>query len=140
MKPSKARITKTRMAGEDHAVHTIEGGSKGTYRREPCGGCPWRVDQTDMFPAQAFKHSAPTSYDMSTHTFACHESGQKKPATCAGFLLRAHHNLSVRLSASQGLVDFNQLSDGGHELHDDYRAMAIANGVDPNDPVLAPCR
>lgn len=29
---------------------------------------------------------------------------------------------------------------GGHELHASYRAMAIANGVSPSDPILAPCR
>ena len=33
-----------------------------------------------------------------------------------------------------------RLVDGGHELHENYRAMAIANGVAPDDPVLGACR
>ncbi|WP_232457312.1 DUF6283 family protein [Burkholderia ubonensis] len=95
-------ITRTRAAGPDHQVVTVEGG-KGSYRRKPCAKCPWRVDATGEFPADAFRHSAETAYDMATHTFACHEAGARKPALCAGFLLRgADHNLSVRLKMIQG--------------------------------------
>lgn len=32
------------------------------------------------------------------------------------------------------------VSDGGHELHENYRAMAIAKGVYPQDPLLKDCR
>ncbi len=140
-KPRKAaRVVAVKPVDEGHQVVSIEGGG-GSYRREPCPGCPWRVDQTGVFPAGAFKHSAPTSYDMAQSVFACHESGAKKPATCAGFLMRgAAHNLAVRLGYSSGRYDFDAISDGGHELHASYRAMAEANGVDPDDPVLAPCR
>jgi hypothetical protein len=61
--------------------------------------------------------------------------------TCAGFLLRgAQHNMAVRMACSVGQIDLSQVSDGGHELHDDYRAMAIANGLDPADPRLRGCR
>lgn len=135
-----AKITATRMAGPDHAVHTVEGGS-GLYRREPCGGCPWRVDNTGLFPAEAFRHSANTAYDMATHSFACHESGAEKPATCAGFLLRnAANNLAVRLKLSAGTLDMAEISDGGHEMHSSYRVMAVANGVPADDPALARCR
>lgn len=135
----RARITQTRMAGKDHAVHTIEGGSGG-YRREPCGGCPWRVDQTGAFPASAFVHSARTAYDMALHTFACHESGAEKPATCAGFLLRGSaHNMSVRMGLASGRYGLD-VTDGGHALHHDYRSMAVANGVSPRHPALRACR
>jgi hypothetical protein len=34
----------------------------------------------------------------------------------------------------------DDVSDGGHRLYDNYRSMAVANGVDPDDPILAPCR
>ncbi|AVK09334.1 DUF6283 family protein [Pseudomonas aeruginosa] len=34
----------------------------------------------------------------------------------------------------------NQVSDGGVDLFDSYAEMAIANGVDPEDPILKPCR
>ena len=133
-----ARVLRTRRAGENHQVVTVAGGS-GLYRRKPCSDCPWRVDATGQFPAEAFRHSAATAYDMATHTFACHQSGSQKPATCAGFLLRgADHNLSVRMGRRGG--KYRDVVDGGHTLHGSYRAMAIANGVDPNDPVLAPCR
>jgi hypothetical protein len=133
-------ITAVRPVDEDHQVVTVEGGG-GQYRREPCGGCPWRVDQTGQFPAGAFLVSASTAYDMARNKFSCHESGSKKPATCAGFLMRgADHNLAVRRAYSSGMYDFNAISDGGHELHASYRAMAEANGCDPDAPELAPCR
>lgn len=135
----KARVVGLRMAGPDHAVVTIKGGNAG-YRREPCGGCPWRVDQVGTFPAEAFRHSANTAYDMAQHAFSCHESGKEKPATCAGFLLRgAAHNLLARMRWGRG--DWAEgVSDGGHELFQSYRAMAEANGVPADDPALALCR
>lgn len=136
----KAVITRVRVADENHQVVTVEGGS-GLYRREPCPGCPWRADQAGAFPAEAFRLSASTAYDMARSTFACHESGQVKPAMCAGFLLRgADHNLSVRLKTMHGAIDFDAIHDGGHELHNSYRAMAVANGVDADDPSLIMCR
>ena len=135
-----ARVISTRRAGPKHAVTTVTGGPGG-YRRQPCGDCPWRVDAVGEFPAEAFRHSAGTAYDMAMHTFACHQSGAEKPATCAGFLLRqGAHNLGVRLKAGRGAIDLAAVHDGGHELHANYRAMAVANGVDPADPVLAACR
>lgn len=136
----RTKITRRRFAGRDHAVLTVTGGDS-IYRREPCEQCPWRKDQTGSFPAEAFVLSAPTSYDMAMHTFACHMSGTEKPATCAGFLLmNADNNLMVRLKVSDGKIDFSEIADGGHELHEGYRAMAVANGVDPDDEALALCR
>lgn len=135
------RITDNRTAGPNHAVLTIEGGKGDLYRRGPCPTCPWRVDAVGEFPAEAFKHSAPVAYDMATHVFACHQSGSSKPAICAGFLLRnSVNNLGVRLKLCRGLIDLNQVTDGGHELHASYRDMAVANGVNLHDPVLASCR
>ena len=136
----RVRIVERRMAGTDHAVLSIQGKSN-TYRRAPCPTCPWRLDAVGIFPAEAFKHSAGVAYDCATHTFACHESGTKAPATCAGFLLRnAANNLTVRIKLMRELIDYTQISDGGQALFDSYRAMAVANGVDPADPVLRPCR
>ena len=77
---------------------------------------------------------------MATNTFACHTAGADHPAICAGFLMRgADHNLTVRLHRMKGVIS-NDVSDGGHQLHDDYRSMAIANGVDPDEPALNGCR
>lgn len=134
------KVTNIRPAGSEHQVVTVEGG-RGDYRRRPCATCPWRKDAVGIFPAAAFKHSAHTAYDMSSSGFACHESGVETPALCAGFLLRGSaHNMAVRLRLIQGTIDPKQVADGGHELHDDYRAMAVANGVRRNDPVLRECR
>nr|WP_255674514.1 DUF6283 family protein [Deinococcus sp. 6GRE01] len=109
--------------------------------QRPCPRCPWRVDATGEFPAEAFRHSASTSYDMAESVFSCHEAGMEATRTCAGFLLRgADHNLAVRLGTLSGRYDLTAVTDGGHELHASYRAMAIANGVSPSDPILAPCR
>jgi hypothetical protein len=77
---------------------------------------------------------------MSTHTFACHMSGKGRSADCAGFLIRgALHNLAVRLKImrQRALPD---VSDGGQDLYENYRQMAVANGVPANDPALANCR
>jgi hypothetical protein len=132
-------ITQVHPAGHHHQVVTVEGG-RGGYRRKPCSDCPWRIDATGEFPPEAFRHSANTAYDMSKHSFACHQSGASKPATCAGFLLRgAEHNLSVRLQRMDGRIG-QDVTDGGHELHASYRAMAVANGVDPEDEALRLCR
>jgi Family of unknown function (DUF6283) len=124
--------------GDLHQVVTLVGGPGG-WRKKPCSTCPWRLDAVGEFPAEAFRHSASTAYDMSDKRFACHQSGLDKPATCAGFLLRgADHNLSVRLGRMKG--DFQDVHDDGLDLHANYRAMAVANGVDPSDPVLDFCR
>lgn len=133
------RLLEVRKAGSSHQVVTLVGGGHG-YRKKPCNSCPWRVDCVGEFPAEAFRHSASTAYDMARNTFACHESGQSKPATCAGFLLKgANHNMTIRLGYIRGSIR-QDVSAGGYELFENYRAMAEANGVDPRDPVLAPCR
>ena len=136
------RITATRPAGPDHQVVTVQGGRRqDAYRRTPCQTCPWRLDAVGEFPAEAFRHSARTAHDMSTRTFACHASGTAKPAICAGFLLRgAAHNMAVRLMLLRGELDLSAVSDGGHALYADYRAMAEANEVRAGDPALRGCR
>lgn len=142
-KPSK--VIDKRFAGENergelHQVVSIAGG-KFAHRREPCATCPWRADTVGEFPAEAFRLSASTAYDQSMRHFSCHESGAEKPAVCAGFLLRgAEHNLSVRFKIVTGKYNPGTVSDGGHALHASYRAMAIANGVAADDPIIQPCR
>lgn len=134
---SKSRITATKMAGRNHAVHTVEGGS-GAFCVEPCTECPWRKSNTGSFPAEAFKHSANTAEDMSTHTFACHMAGAETPKVCAGFLLNgAADNLSVRMHRARGRM--LGVRTGGAKLHKSYRAMAIANGVPKTSPAIARC-
>jgi hypothetical protein len=141
----RARITRARRAGPDHAVITVVSGgpAKGRgYRIEPCAQCPWRLDQQGTFPAEAFRLSAPVAYDAAMSTFGCHMSPTSAPQTCAGFLLSpgAIHNLLVRLRLADGQLDLDKVKRAGKQLFKSYRAMAIANGVAPDDPVLAPCR
>ncbi|WP_371438337.1 DUF6283 family protein [Polaromonas sp.] len=139
MRQASKQITNIRPAGPDHQVVSVEGEHRG-YRRAPCGGCPWKLANEGTFPAKAFEHSAGTAYDMAQHVFACHESGVDGGHTCAGFLLRgAEHNLSVRLGHMSGRYA-QDVTDGGHELYESYRTMAIANGVDPDSPALKACR
>lgn len=107
--------------------------------RKPCSECPWRKDaQPGRFGAEHFRRLANTAYDMNHHVFTCHKSLNDKPLVCAGFLLRgAAHNLTVRMNYGKAR---QEADGGGLELFDSYRQMAIANFVDENDPVLAPCR
>lgn len=135
----RPEVTRTRIADENNAVLTIKGGN-GAYRKEPCAECPWRKEHAGSFPAEAFRHSAPTAYDMARETFACHMSGKHAPTTCAGFILASDHNMNLRMAEIDGRLDYSKISDGGADLFESYREMAIANGVDPDDPTIAPCR
>jgi hypothetical protein len=132
-------VVEARQAGDEHQVVSVQGEFTG-YMKQPCRLCPWRVDATGEFPAEAFQHSARTAHDMSEHVFACHESGINVGKTCAGFLLRgAYHNMSVRLGCMTGKYK-QDVRDGGHELYESYIDMAVGNGVDPDDESLKECR
>ena len=63
-----------------------------------------------------------------------------RPAICAGYILRSEHAIGWRLGVIKGRFDPRKVSDGGHHLFANYRAMAIANGVAEDDPIIAPCR
>lgn len=143
VKRRKPKITRRRLAGPRHAVLTVIGSGKGRgHRVEPCAECPWRRDRPiGEFPAQAFRISAPTAYDAAMSVFACHMSGARAPQTCAGFLMSdgAIHNLLVRIRQSDGRLDLDKISSP-FPLYESYREMAVANGVAPDDPVLARCR
>lgn len=138
---SEAEVVRVRIADGANAVVSVDGGEFAACS-SPCPGCPWRQENDGSFPAEAFRLSAPTSYDMAARTFGCHMAGSDSPRICAGFLLSsgAEHNMSVRMSIIRGRFDWTMVSTGGVSLHVSYRAMAIANGVDADDPVLRPCR
>jgi hypothetical protein len=109
--------------------------------RRPCAECPWRRDvATGQFSAERFRALAHTAYDLSRQVFAYHKSADDHPTVCAGFLARgAEHNLTVRLANARDQIELTDRS-GGLALYEDYRAMAIANGVAADDPSLLPCR
>jgi len=143
------RIVGRRMAGDDHAVVTVAGGSN-RFRRRPCSDCPWRLDAVGKFPAEAFKLSANTGTDgakvldtgieEAMHTFACHQSGTWKPATCAGYILRSHDSIGWRIAVATGKFLPAFVRDGGVALFDNYFDMAVANGVAADDAALDGCR
>ena len=109
--------------------------------KKPCPTCPWRTDAVGEFPAEAFRISAHTAYDAAISTFACHSSGKENPCLCAGFVLKnSRNNIGVRLILMKREVNLDDISDGGLDLFDSYKEMAIANGVSPDDPVLQNCR
>jgi len=122
-------------------ITVTTGGETFAYRRKPCEKCPWRVDsEVGAFPAEAYRISANTAYDMSTHTFACHMSGKENPTTCAGFLISgSDHNLSVRMQLMNRRLDLSKVKSDD-DLYESYRDMAEANGVDEDDPALRACR
>ncbi|KQR37789.1 DUF6283 family protein [Deinococcus sp. Leaf326] len=143
-----ARVEGVTPAGEHHQVLHLRGGGEG-YQKRPCAQCPWRVDAAGLFPPEAFLASAGTSYDASMEEFACHSSvkivdaaeGEERsaPRTCAGFILRGStHNMASRLT--QIVRGMYRVTDGGHALHTNYRAMAVANGVPAEHPALVACR
>lgn len=131
-------VLQIRVADDNHVVVSVKTSGTG-YRKKPCKNCPWRKDAVGVFPTEAFRLSAVTARDMSRHLFGCHASGTRKPKTCAGFLLKgAEHNLDVRLGRMKG--EYSDVRDGGISLHEGYREMAIANGVDENDHAISMCR
>jgi hypothetical protein len=139
-KARRPRIIAKQKAGPRHQVLVIHGrkdGSKAACAM-PCATCPWRKDAVGAFPAQAFRISAPTAYDMARQTFACHSAGRDNPMDCAGFVLHgSDHNLRARVNRARGL--YRGVSAGGHALFKSYREMAVANGVAPDDTLLQPC-
>jgi hypothetical protein len=110
-------------------------------RKTPCAECPWRKDvKTGHFPPEAYERLANTNYDMADKIFQCHDTTDETPLVCAGFLERgADHNMTVRVAYMRGEIEKKDRS-GGHKLFDNYVEMAIANGVDPDNPVLKSCR
>ena len=131
------KILNKTTADENHQVVSVSSGEDAHYMKKPCQTCPWRKDAVVFFPAEAFRISAHTSYDLSERTFGCHSTGVERPRTCAGFLLKgATHNLSVRLGIVKGIYDLDRVSDNGLNLFPNYKAMAIANGVSPDDDSL----
>lgn len=145
----KPHIRDTRLADENHAVHTVEGGRE-LYRREPCETCPWRKDAVGEFPAEAFRLAACTGTDAANalamtdldgalRSFACHSSGTRKPAICAGYVLHGDASLGWRIAYSRKRFDPEECSSDV-ELFDSYYEMAVANGVPQDDPAIALCR
>lgn len=111
------------------------------YQRKPCEACPWRRDVTPgQFSVERFTILAETAWDMAIVQFACHKSPEGEEFGCAGWVLQSSaHNYGARMAASRGVLNPAEISSP-YPLYETYRAMAIANGVPPDEPALVPCR
>jgi hypothetical protein len=129
--------------GAGHTVTTLrtEGIACYPVRRAPCEKCPWRLDRVGGFPQDSFRLSADTAYEGSERVFACHMAGEDKPQVCAGSFLSTgtRHNAALQRAAALGEIDPASVRSEV-PLFESYRAMSIANGVDPNDLAIEPCR
>lgn len=104
--------------------------------KRTCAECPWRRDvKPGRFPPERFRQLAGTAYDMAVRVFACHKSPEGKEFACAGAIKRTGHSLTLRMAK----IDPDEIRADG-PLFEDFREMAVANGVDPGDPALAHCR
>ena len=138
----RSKIVSTHACDENHQVVSVSTDGGGAFRTSPCAECPWRLDAPiGAFPVEAYRHSARCAYDMAGNMFACHMAGAEKPQTCAGFVLSrsAEHNMGVRWAIIKGRLYFGTISSDV-PTYETYREMAVANGVDPDDPALRPCR
>ena len=104
------------------------------YQAKPCAECPWRRDVAPgQFPTKPSRALAETAYDMAQARFACHKSPEGAEFGCAGFVLRgAAHNLGAWLAARARRLWLQDTASPTPQ-HKSYRAMAIANGVEPDD-------
>lgn len=132
-------VAAVRPANREWGVATLVGGVPAAQPR-PCTGaepCPWRRDAPrGQFPAAAYRHSADTSRPGTNRAFACHSSTSEKLKICAGWLLvEGHRNPQIHARMTFGDLARPELPEAV-ELYSSYRAMAIANGVDPADPAL----
>lgn len=141
----KVEVSNPRDCGDGlHRVVSVKTQDKEgmVHRKVPCEECPWRKDAPiGRFPAEAYRHSASTSYDMAQSMFSCHMQPPEGPAICAGFLnVNADNNLAVRLAIAAGRFDFADLPVSPVALYGSYREMAEANGVPADDDALLLCR
>lgn len=109
---------------------------------KPCANCPWRLDApVGEFEVERYRALARSAEDMSPVVFQCHKTADGTDVACAGFLASgARHNQAVRMAMILGEIDPRHDFSGGEALHPNYRSMAIAQGVDRDDPALAGCR
>lgn len=108
--------------------------------KRPCAECPWRRDVAlGKFPPARFIALAATAYDMASTVFACHMTEGDKTMACAGFIRQqGAHNMALRMATMRSREPFVVKSDV--PLFENYRQMAIANGVRHNHPSLTHCR
>jgi len=136
----KVVVKATKVCSPEFAVSTFvsTGFERHFHRKQPCAECPWRMDvPPGVFPAEAFRTSAPTAYDGAISTFGCHMSKHVAISTCAGFLLRhSENNIGIRLARGRDRYEDGKVVDGGAPVYPSYREMAVANGVSPDDPSL----
>lgn len=101
-----------------------------------CSECPFLLaSRLGKFPASRYLELADTCKPgLVASIFACHMSGEGKERACAGMLkVCGWDSNMVRLAALTGRVDLEAIEATG-PLYVSYRALAIANGCDPEAP------
>jgi hypothetical protein len=94
-----------------------------------------------IVPSGSLPHFGSDLLRWRAHNFCVPHERDRAACHLCGFLLRnSDHNVAVRLHAYTGAVDLEEVTEGDADLYENYREMAIANGVDPDDPVLQQCR
>ena len=104
------------------------------HAKIPCAECPWRTDvPVGKFLPERYVALASTAYDMAGTVFACHMSKDGGAFACAGFILQSSaYNFRCR-------APFDDVRSP-YPLFETYRELAIANGVDEDEPALRNCR
>lgn len=107
------------------------------HQKRLCVECPWRRSApAGKFSADKYRELATTAEDMSQRVFTCHMTPEHKPNACAGWIQQqGGHNLTIRMALISGAIDLAEI-EPVPDLHANYREIAIANGVDDDDPAL----
>jgi hypothetical protein len=115
--------------------------SRFPYQKRLCVECPWRRSTpVGKFSADKYRELAGTAEDMSQRVFTCHMTPEHKPNACAGWIQQqGGHNLTIRMALIGGSLDLSEI-EAEPNLYANYREIAIANGVDEDDPALEDIR
>lgn len=108
-------------------------------RDTPCPECPWNVKaEKGKFTVERYRSLAGSSKQELCCIFACHMSHEDHPIACAGYLaVCGGTSINVRLMQAYGHIDLERVKiPEDHVLYGSYGELAVANGVDPDDPVL----
>jgi hypothetical protein len=108
--------------------------------RRTCPECPWLLSSAPgKFPPERYIDLADTCKPggIPRALFACHMTPEENTRACAGMMIVCGDDAPnmLRLLWARRLIDPSNVEASG-PLYPSYRAMAAANGCDPNDPAF----
>jgi Family of unknown function (DUF6283) len=102
-----------------------------------CPECPFRMEsRLGKFPPERYLQLADTVRPggWPGAVFACHMTPEGQERACAGMLLVCGADSNrIRMAIITERLDMSKIETNG-ELYPTYRAMAVANGCDPDAP------